>query len=261
VPSLTATTDTVIYLGYADGRANRSNATGVWNGYNHVWHLGQDPSGGSGAIRDTVGTADGSSQGSMTSGDSVAGVAGQGLDFDGIDDQITFANDITGSGAASLSGWVFQRADSGDEGACIVSIGDSSTNDARFLFSLDGNGNVKVGFYNSDLTLNSPKVATSAWSYLVWTWNGSNQSVIYLNGSSVLTSSHSGASTAGSVGRIGGDSFSSSMFRHYMTGVLDEVRIGSSARSSAQVAIEYANQRPDSTFLRSLAAAEAAPMH
>lgn len=156
---------------------------------------------------------------------------------------------------------MFQRADSGDEGACIVSIGDSSTNDARFLFSLDGNGNVKVGFYNSDLTLNSPKVATSAWSYLVWTWNGSNQSVIYLNGSSVLTSSHSGASTAGSVGRIGGDSFSSSMFRHYMTGVLDEVRIGSSARSSAQVAIEYANQRPDSTFLRSLAAAEAAPMH
>jgi hypothetical protein len=117
LPSLSAGTDAVLYLGYDDGQSSRADAAGVWAGYRHVWHLAQDPSLGAAAIQDATGRAHGTAQGGMSAAALVAAVAGNGLSFDGSNDQVTFSNDVTGNTASTLSGWVRQSADSGDYGS------------------------------------------------------------------------------------------------------------------------------------------------
>jgi hypothetical protein len=257
VPSLSATTDSVVYVGYGDGKSNRSNAAGVWSGYHNVWHLAQDPSLGSAAILDATQRAHGTAQGAMASSALVAGVAGQALSFDGVDDQIAFTNDITGNGPSTLSGWVKQQTDSGDYGSGIVSLGSPSNGQARFLLSLADQQKVKCGFYGND-DLTTSILATGVWKYLVWSWDGSRTSV-YIDGVSVLgPTTHNGVNTTGSQGKIGNGTFS---FAYFMTGQLDEVRVATAARSSAWISAEFANQRPSSTFIKSVGAAQAAVSH
>ena len=133
MPSLNAGHDAELYLGYEDGKANRSDASAVWASYRHVWHLAEDPSSGDGAIKDATGRSHGSPRGGMSSSARVAAVAGHGLSFDGKDDAVSYVNDVTGSGPGTLSGWVDQAADSGDNGASIISFGTGRTN---ILFGL-----------------------------------------------------------------------------------------------------------------------------
>lgn len=60
----------------------------VWSTRRAVWHLGQDPSGSAPQMVDSTGTNPGTTNGSMTSGQSVAGKAGNGLSFDGTNDYV-----------------------------------------------------------------------------------------------------------------------------------------------------------------------------
>jgi hypothetical protein len=257
IPTLNAGSDTAIYLGYGDGKMARSHATGVWSGYHNVWHLAQDPSQGASSIKDSTQRAHGTPQGSMNVSALVPGIAGDGLAFDGVDDQITFTNDITGSGPSTLSGWVNQAADSGDYGSAVVSIGNGTTGQARFVLSAADSDKVKCGFYGSD-DLSNTVLSNGQWSFLVWT-SDSDGTRVYVNGASVLGPvSHSGVNTTGTSGSIGNTTF---MYTYRLTGKLDEVRIATAARSSAWIAVEYANQRPGSNFIKAIGAAEAAASH
>jgi hypothetical protein len=257
IPSLVAATDSVLYLGYADGKTNRSNVSGVWSGHHNVWHLAQDPSAGSAAIKDATQRAHGTAQGSMSGSALVAGVVGQGLSFDGVDDQIAFTNDITGNGPSTLSAWVKQSTDSGDYGSGVISLGNDSTNQARFLLSSADSQKLKCGFYGND-DLTSTILATGVWKYLAWTWDGS-KTTVFVDGVSVNgPTTHSSVNTSGSAGKIGNGTFT---FAYFMTGQLDEVRVATAARSAAWLAAEFANQRPSSTFIKSIAAAQAAATH
>src|SRR5262249_37076350 len=146
--------DTAIYLRYGDGGSDRSAAATLWSGHHYVWHLSQDPGpGAAGDIRDATARANGTAQSSMTASDSIDAIAGKGIGFDGVDDEITFPNDVTGTTVSTMSAWVYQLADSGDSGSAIVSFGNEAMNRARFFFSLDANsGDVDVGFYSNDRT-------------------------------------------------------------------------------------------------------------
>jgi hypothetical protein len=257
IPSLSASTDAVLYLGYDDGKSNRSNATGVWSSYRHVWHLSQDPSLGNAAIKDATQRSDGTARGAMTASALTAAVAGKGLLFDGTDDEITFTNDLTGSGPSTLSGWVMQAADSGDNGSSIISFGNGSLNQSRFLLSLADQQKIKCGFYGND-KLSNTILPLTTWKHVVWVWTGS-QSTIYVDGAAILGStSHTSASTSGATGSIGGTTFG---YDFFMTGQLDEVRVATDAKPTGWIATEYNNQRPSSTFIKAVGAAQAAPTH
>jgi hypothetical protein len=255
--SLSASTDAVLFLGYDDGKSTRSDAAGVWSGYVHVWHLSQDPVGGSGAIKDATGRAHGTAVGGMTSSARVAAVAGRGLSFDGADDEVSFVNDVAGSGPSTLSGWVKQAADSGDLGSSIISFGDGTTSDARFVLVRADQNQIKCGFYGND-KITTTVLPLDVWKHMAWVWTGS-QSTVYVDGAAIFgPTGHTGATTTGNAGSIGGSTF---VYDYSMTGQLDEVRVATDVRSAAWIATEYNNQRPSSTFIKSMGSAEAAPSH
>jgi hypothetical protein len=257
VPSLNAGQDSVLYIGYEDGKSGRSNASGVWNGHRHVWHLAEDPSAGDGAVKDATGRSHGSARGGMGSAARVPAVAGSGLSFDGKDDAVTYTNDVTGSGPGTLSGWVNQAADSGDNGASIISFGNGALNQSRFLLGVAEQQRIKVGFYGNDKQPETV-LARDTWTHVAWVWTGS-QSTVYVDGAVVFgPASHASANTTGTSGSIGGSTFG---YDFFMTGLLDEVRVATQVRSPAWLRTEFNSQRPGSTFIKSLSAPQAAPSH
>jgi hypothetical protein len=103
VPSVAYNADTDLYLYYDADQSNNTTYVGdigstpaqaVWgNSFVGVWHMCQDPSGGSGCIKDSTSNGnDGTPVGSMTSGDLVDGKTGKGIQFDGSDDCIDLLN-------------------------------------------------------------------------------------------------------------------------------------------------------------------------
>lgn len=257
VPSLSAGADTDLYLGYDDGRTGRSHATNVWNGYMHVWHLDQDPSAGSEAVKDATARSHGSARGGMSNAARIAAVAGDGLHFDGIDDQVTYNNDFTGSGPSTVTGWVNQAADSGDNGSAIISFGSGSLNRSRFLLSVAEQQKIKIGFYGNDKQPDAV-LTQKMWKYVAWVWTGS-QSTVYVDGEVVLGPvAHASANTTGNLGSIGGSTFG---YDFFMNGQLDEVRVAGDVRSAGWIKTEFNNQRPGSTFIKTLGAPQAAPSH
>ena len=257
VPSLNAGEDSVLYMGYEDGGSRRANAAGVWSAYRHVWHLGEDPSAGSGSIKDATGRSHGTARGGMTTTARVPGVAASGLSFDGQDDEVTYTNDVTGSGPSTLSGWVHQAADGGDNGASIISFGNGALNRSRFLLGVAEQKRMKVGFYGNDKQPQT-ELPRDTWKHVAWVWTGS-ESTVYVDGVAVFgPAAHARADTVGASGSIGGTTFG---YAFFMTGLLDEVRVATDARSAASLQTEFNNQRPGATFVRSLGDPQAAPAH
>lgn len=247
MPSLTVGMDTTFYLGYGDGMSGRAKPSSVWADYHHVWHLAEDPSTGDAAVRDSTERAHGTARGSMSADALVPGVAGAGLQFDGQDDEISFVNDLWGSGPSTFSGWVKQRGSLGEYGTSMISLGDGATDgSARFLFSRAEDGKVKCGFFGDD-DLTTAVLPLNEWKYLSWTWDG-RASAVYVDAVRVLgPATHSLVATTGLFGKIGNSSF---RFDYFMYGQLDELHVATSARSSAWIAAEFANQRPGSTFIK-----------
>jgi biopolymer transport protein ExbB len=261
VSTLDPSSDPVIYIGYGDGQSSRSNAGALWSGHHYVWHLAQDPSGsGADGVRDSTGRANGTSQGGMTSASSVAGVVGKAIAFDGVDDRISFMNDITGSGPSTMEAWVNQSPQSSGLGSAIITLGNQATNAARFFFTLErSSGKSKVGFYNNDLL--PLTLATGVWTHFVWVWDGS-MTRIYVNGALAFgPSSHTAANTAGTAGNIGNSTFTSPIYDFYMLGQLDEVRVSTVTRPAAWIATEFNNQRMGATFMKTIDPPVAAPEH
>ena len=108
IPTLSYNSDTIIYMYYGNALAtNQQDAINVWDANNKmVQNMSEDPTG---TMQDsTSNNNDGTSSGTMTSGDQVAGQIDGSIDFDGVDDKITVADsatlDITD--AITFSSWV-----------------------------------------------------------------------------------------------------------------------------------------------------------
>jgi hypothetical protein len=110
IPSLSATAYTDLRMWYGKSSAtDTSNPTGVWDcNYKGVWHLKEDPSGTAPQMKDSTSNANhGTSYGSMTSGDQVAGMIGGALEFDGSNDEIRFSSAMLGDRTAwSITAWM-----------------------------------------------------------------------------------------------------------------------------------------------------------
>jgi biopolymer transport protein ExbB len=257
MPTLSSGADSLLYLRYGDGQDDRSNATGVWSQFHNVWHMAQSPGLGSGAIKDSTRRADGSARGDMTSANVESAVSGNGISFDGIDDQILFNNDILGSGESTISAWVKQSPGARGLGHAVIALGGQAANEGRFLITLErASGTSEVGFYGNDL--HAQAVSNDRWTHVVWAWNGHHSS-IFIDGERIEgPTPHTGANTRGNFGRIGNSTFGAPGNDYFLLGALDEVRVAEIAHSSEWVAAEYNNQRPGSTFLKNIAAAEPA---
>ncbi|MCA9383455.1 DUF2341 domain-containing protein, partial [Candidatus Dojkabacteria bacterium] len=109
-PSLSSSTNTDFWIYYGNATANEGNSTAVWsNGYELVQHMNEDPSGSAPQLIDsTLNDNDGTSNGTMVTGDLVTGKVGNALNFDGTDDYFDLGNgsSLELSLPMTISSWV-----------------------------------------------------------------------------------------------------------------------------------------------------------
>ena len=193
-----------------------------------------DPSGSSPQMIDSTGNGyDGVSEGSMTSGDSIAVKIQNGLDFDGTDDAITFADacENIGTGPMTVSQWV----SSGATGLDVLGV-----NVAGCWAAVASSG-VFNWRYNSATGNGTTDISTGAQFYCVGQYDGTNRR-ISINGVNE-------ASTTVSSTTISGDWVSGRYLSGFQfPGTLDELRITTVALSDAWALVEYDNQNAASNW-------------
>ncbi|MCD6163687.1 MAG: LamG domain-containing protein, partial [candidate division Zixibacteria bacterium] len=226
------------------GDIGSTPAQNVWDSnFVGVWHMSQDPTGGSGCIKDsTSNTNHGTPGGSMTSGDLVDGKTGKALDFDGSDDCISLPDNSdfkpdyvsvealckTDTGNAD---WVriFDRSyfSASNIGYALVI---SDVGKARFHPILTGNE-----YHDADST--DVIEGDGKWHYLVGSYED-NHTKFYDNGN--LTEDEVGGSgkvvihQESQVPQIGNGVYDSAY-----KGIIDELRISNIARSASWIKATY----------------------
>jgi len=250
IPTLSYNSDTDIYMYYGNASvADQWNIAGTWDtGLKGVWHLNEDPSGTAPQMKDaTSNNNDGTSNGSMTSGDQVDAKIGKGIEIDGSNDWINVPNassiNLTGT-AFTLSAWVKSTVNQNDDTGIII----KGTNLYEIHLGVQGSdvGNTRV-YTNSSAYLSGPTVLSQdTWYYLVGIYNGSTLK-LYLNANEDASTNKSGniRSTASNALVIGRRAIGDNRF---FQGVIDEARIANVARSTDWITTEYNNQNSPSTF-------------
>ncbi|MHA2171252.1 MAG: LamG-like jellyroll fold domain-containing protein, partial [Candidatus Kariarchaeaceae archaeon] len=248
--SSTSNTDIIMKYGLPTLN-NQEDPTEAWNSdFVGVWHLNEDPSLDL-VFDSTANNNDGTSQGSMTSQDSVAGVIGNGLDFDGTNDYIDVGNDasLQLTGAITVEAWfqvpttvvndfvVSKSGISGDRGWDINTVaGTAPDGTVRWHFT----GPAQAGFYEG-----SEPITINTWYHVVGVYSPSGHEQLFVNG--VLVSEDI-AGVPTDMWDSTANVFIAARLTQYFEGKIDEVRISKVSRSSGWVATEFANQDDPSSF-------------
>jgi len=254
VPSLSSSADTTIYLYYGNaGIASQQNKAAVWdNRTKMVQHMNQNPAGAAPQMLDSTGYANnGTTSGTMTSGNSVSGQVNGATSFEGTDDYVNVGNAASvKSPQGSLSFWVKPAAFSAD-GYTIFHMYETDITDylRSFVYS---DGKIDLAIEDGDVAQVGVKSAASltagAWTKVSWVQDGSSTK-LYLNGAlSATTGTNSGSwwtnhLTAFNT-RLGGPASPWGAFN----GSLDEVRLAGVARSAQWIATEYRNESAPTEF-------------
>ena len=251
--TLSSSSDTDYYIYYGNSSASEpaEDATygreNVWNSdYQGVWHLQEDPSGSAPQmLESTSNDRDGTSSGSMTTGDSVAVQIEKGLDFDGSNDYVS-ASSFGNSSSSNLTISCWFRPDSVTADQFLVDESNITSYGGGLSFRITSGG--KLRFWQQDATdalvESSTSISTSVITYGVGTYDGSN-SRVYLGGYLDNTAATTALSPRNAANpQIG----HSSLLGGYFDGDMDEVRILSVANTATWISTEYNNQNSPSTF-------------
>lgn len=254
IPDLSSTLDTVIYMYYGNSSivTSQENKTNVWDGnFKSVQHMNQDPSGtGPQMIDSTSYGNNGTSAGTMTIEDRIAGEIGKATDFDGADDYINAGTIWNSQNRAQISGtlWVKFNAFSAEQG--LVSKGNSWLPNSGYQFYMGANKYIYINYKgplgsgNTGIIQDFTTAQASQWYYLGFTLDATNL-VLYRNGQ-VWNST---AAAAGPLQSESNQFWIGRTITKYLNGQIDEVRFSDSARSSGWIRTEYNNQSSPSTFL------------
>jgi hypothetical protein len=260
VPSVSNTVDTIIYLYYGNAAAaSQQNASGTWDAnYKGVWHFSQSPTGSAGDILDSTSNANnGSSQGSMTSGNQVAGQFGGSLSFNGTANYVSTANLMIAPQVYTEEAWVKTSTASGHKifgfESSQTGTGSTSWNSNIYIGS---NGQVYAGVFDGVLTTHIITYATAinnnVWHHVVATYDsGTTLLSLYVDGVLRVTTTSSAAQNFNGYWRMGSyklSGFWTNGSDGFFTGGMDEVRLSTTARSAGWISTEYNNENSPSTF-------------
>lgn len=262
IPTLSVSTDTVLYMYYGNSAISTSqaNPTGVWDSYyKGVWHMEQDPSGSAPQMTDSTTNANHmTSAGSMTSGDVVAGQIQNNIDFDGSNDYLSKAD--AGGGDTlrfsstrnlTMSGWV--RAASLPNNENFLWGKYKYANGSGYVMTVQSTGKIGIKFnaYQHDFATTST-ISTNQRKYIVGEIVG-NFARIIVDGVLFYTSSTwtgqdmNGEGTVPFVVATASDSPGTTGFD--FTGQIDEVRMSNGISRGVDWALtEFNNQSSPSTF-------------
>lgn len=254
IPSLSATTDTDIYLYYGNPSAsNQQNTSGVWNtDYKTVYHMSQEPTGDSGDIKDSTNTYHATSE-NMGSGARVGGMHGYAYEFDSTDDIIDTHNTSSYS-TYTLEAWIKPDSSGESNNGRIIEKGQQGTEEMKLMLEDWGSGEVLTfqreftGGRGSWYAVGQP--GTGSYKHIVVTYddNPNTDPKIYING--VLQTVVEAETPSGTAVHQNESYFIGNRPQHDRTwdGQIDEVRISDTIRPSYWIATEYNNQSNPSEF-------------
>lgn len=245
VPSLSATSDTTIYIWYNKAGETQPATTdpygsqAVWADYEAVWHMENNPGGTAPQIPDVTGNGhDLSSMGSMGAGNVVSGVVGNAIALDGVDDQFTIVSPISYTNSFSFSAWLNWNQSVSANYAGILA---NNSPYHGFWTTTDNGGSRAVFFDGSGQEFTSigsvPTLTTTRYDFVAT--GGDLQQ--YINSSA--DGSDIAALTSGTFGYVGSEGNNK-----YFPGWLDELRVCNLSRSADWLATEYANQTNPAGF-------------
>jgi len=253
IPSLPSS-GTTLYMYYAyPGADDQQNVNATWDtNYKMVQHLQEDPSGTAPQMIDsTINPNNGTTGGSMTTTDQVAGKIDGSLDFDGSNDIINCGTDpgLNISDVITLEAWVNPTI-TGQHG--IISSS-SSYGDGYHLY-LRNAANAMAAFWFHDASDANTRVyitgnvQNDVWTYLAGVYDGTAMH-IYINDQHNSTISPTlYANTVNFTGvSLGNIPWIASP--RYYNGILDEVRISHTARNSDWITASFHNQGDPGAYL------------
>lgn len=270
IPTLTAATNTIIYMYYGSTTApTQENKTAVWDSnYKGVWHMNNNPSNHAvGAIKDSTSNNNhGTTEASMMATDEVVGQIGAGIHFDGSNDFITVpmslmqstpecievwfnavtneARHMVWAGQVSGNGWgtnpEFHVSTGTYHGAAVSGYLSAYCGDANNRQENDGT------YTGNPLFMYQPFNTINSYHYFVFSTTGTLGSW-YLDGE--LISSDASAAINKVTNWTAGTFFGrSGAGPRCFWGNMDEIRISFSTRSPEWIRTEYRNQGSPSSF-------------
>ncbi len=246
VPTVSHTSDTVIYFGYADSAISttQENVSGTWsNNFAAVWHLKDGSS-----LDLTNSVSGGPSLSNLGGSTAFAGLVGSGsVDTDG-----TNGHGLRASTAAltaypiTLEAWF--NADTLANGKVFATI--AGTTGQNINIQLRSTGAVRL-FNGGQFVTTTATVTTGTTHYVVGTASSIDQRSIYLDGGNVVSNTTAHALLDNTfyctIVGAGSDSGTSTLF--CLDGRTDEVRISSVVRSADWITSTWNNLNDVSTFI------------
>jgi hypothetical protein len=229
--------DVLCRLYYSSAESTTEDKAGtVSNGYVVFMPMEEDPSGGAPQMLDWVtNTNRGTSEGTMTSGDLVAGQVGSGLDHDASDDGVALPTSLFASATLTYETWVNPAAINSYYFmlSCYTSDGDAME---LAIHAEGGNGSLGGGNYNNWARSNAV-LSASAWQKVDLTSSGGTTQ-LYLDGATTGSTGSTNFTTFTPATKVGKRTTGGFPF----SGVIDEVKLSSVARAAAWLAYAFADE-------------------
>jgi len=255
VPSLSATTDTTLYVYYGNPAPPTRAPEDTWTAdYLGVWHLDQDPGPGSSnnMLDATRANRDGTSR-NMQATNSVPGHVGRGLLFNGSNQFMDFPT-LDVRDAFTISMWI-NLANVNDIRTLIANsdVG-ADTDGFRFFVNTAGTSNRRLLFETGNDNSGSGAAAETAdgavpintFAHVAAVVNRAAQITnLYVNGTRVNTTTSTAPSFANNE-EVDAGRMTDGV--HYFAGTLDQIEIASVLRPAEWLATQVNNQSQPGTF-------------
>jgi len=246
--SISGSTDTTFYIYYGNAGAScyavgaTYGRNAVWSDYQAVYHMEET----SGSRGDSTGNGH-----DLTDNNSVlsaAGVMGNAADFEASNSKYLDATDAVDiSSQATISAWI--KKESSTFGYVVQKgTSDSDLNYRIYIGASSGGGFYrKVGSTMRNLT------HTFSWSnntdYLIHCVQDGDGGEIYINASSIVTDNNGGNLSANNGILTVGARNRGSGAQNYLDGLIEELRMRTSAVTANWITTEHNNQSSVSTFI------------
>lgn len=258
VPSLSSSTDTVIYLYYGNsGASSQARPALVWDAnYRGVWHLKEQGNGTAGEYKDSTSLGNNATGGAGTVAyvpSRTTGKIGFGQQFSG--NQLIYGTtssigNVNGDQTISLWYEVTSNSPSRSNFFVLRTAGGGSANQAVFVGPTSGSCSpyaAPIGMtqWGGTCTIDASAPAAGTWHFLAFTASGGTNT-LYIDGAQVATSTQ--ALQGGTIGEFLWGSYATTPSEP-LTGLIDETRVSNIARSAAWIQTAYSNQNSPATFL------------
>jgi hypothetical protein len=259
VPTVYSGTNTDFYLYYDYtkddnttyiGTTGSSAAQAVWDSdFAAVWHMAQDPSGGSGAILDSTSNAHNlTSAGSMTSDDLIYGQTGKALNFDGTDDYLDVGTKLcSNKDTMTFESVVKTKSILSSSSICLYREDNAGWSGHGIEFTIYENDlKPRIVMCNGyppapPVTAASEATVTGTWYYIAGTYDRTGDAVIYTNGIEKGRGAQTGASvTSDYNGKIAWY-YNTTGTQDYNDIIISDTRISMTLRDPAWIKTNYYN--------------------